>query len=199
MTETFTARLVIPSGPPEFRGLPKIPRLLDPVHDGSPAMVVTEKIDGTNGCVVVTPEGDVFAQSRNRFLTPKDDNFGFALWVHSVSEWLAETLGPGRHYGEWWGQGIQRGYNQNHKRFSLFNTSRWADVEFDDDVLGVVPVLASASDFSSQGVRDTLRRLGEHGSFASPGFMKPEGVVVFHARSNQLFKQLFESGPKGST
>ena len=34
-------------------------------------------------------------------------------------------LVPGRHFGEWWGSGIQRGYGLDEKTFSLFNAYRW--------------------------------------------------------------------------
>jgi hypothetical protein len=37
------------------------------------------------------------------------------------------TLGPGRHFGEWWGAGIQRRYGLTEKRFSLFNVTRWGE------------------------------------------------------------------------
>jgi len=96
---------------PEFRAWPKIKR--DPVW-----MRVTEKIDGTNGCIVVTAHG-VFAQSRKRLITPQQDNFGFAAWVQANEEALY-ALGPGYHYGEWYGLGIQRGYGLDHRRFALF-------------------------------------------------------------------------------
>lgn len=70
---------------------------------------MTEKIDGTNGQIVITPEGQVFAGSRNRYVEPGNDNYGFAQWVKSNEAALRDLLGPGRHYGEWWGAGIQRG------------------------------------------------------------------------------------------
>lgn len=40
--------------------------------------IITEKIDGTNASVLITDSGDVFAGSRNRFVYPNDDNYGFA-------------------------------------------------------------------------------------------------------------------------
>ena len=57
---------------------------------------------------------------------------------------LAEELGEGVHRGEWWGNGIQRGYGLQNgdKRFSLFNVHRWEGLEADSvPGLGVVPVL----------------------------------------------------------
>ena len=52
------------------------------------------------------------------------DNHGFARWVSENAEELLK-LGEGRHYGEWHGKGIQRGYGLEEKRFSLFNVTRW--------------------------------------------------------------------------
>ena len=100
----------------DFKEFPKMPRL-------SREIIVTEKIDGTNAQVAVAEldgysspgavwEGDglaIYAGSRTRWITPEADNFGFAAWVRDNAEELA-TLGPGNHFGEWWGRGIQRGY-----------------------------------------------------------------------------------------
>lgn len=70
----------------------KIPRL-------KRGCVITEKIDGTNAQVVVGEDGSVRAGSRKRWITPEDDNFGFAAWVRRNEEELRE-LGPGQHFGE---------------------------------------------------------------------------------------------------
>ena len=56
---------------PEFIPFPKIARL-------SRLAIVTEKIDGTNAQVTITEDGDIFAGSRSRWITPEDDNYGFA-------------------------------------------------------------------------------------------------------------------------
>ncbi len=101
----------------EFREFDKIPRLKRNV-------VITEKIDGTNACVVISPEGIISAQSRSQIITPDNDNYGFARWVEDNSEELAK-LGGGYHFGEWWGSGIQRRYGMDRKVFSLFNVGRW--------------------------------------------------------------------------
>lgn len=44
-----------------------------------------------------------------------------------------------------------------------------------------------------------LERLRSQGSVAAPGFMNPEGVVVFHAASRSLYKVTLERDhePKG--
>jgi hypothetical protein len=102
---------------PEFTPWPKIKRL-------NRDIVITEKIDGTNAAVVITETG-IFAQSRTRMLSPHNDNAGFFGWVMENKDILTSLLGPGTHFGEWWGKGIQRSYGLDHKRFSLFNTLRW--------------------------------------------------------------------------
>lgn len=104
-------------------------------------VIVTEKIDGTNAQILVNDTGDevVGVGSRTRWISPKDDNHGFAGWVQKNKEELLR-LGPGSHFGEWWGAGIQRTYGLKEKRFSLFNVSRW---EHDRPACcGVVPVLS---------------------------------------------------------
>lgn len=178
--------------PPPFVPFPKIARL-------SRDIVVTEKLDGTNASVLVTEEGAIFAGSRTRWLTAEADNFGFARWVAvNASELL--RLGPGHHFGEWWGSGIQRGYGltKGDKRFSLFNTAKWGDAALRPTCCGVVPVLYKGR-FETAAVEGALGDLRREGSQAAPGFMNPEGVVVFHAAGNLLLKKTLvrDEEPKG--
>lgn len=195
---------------PEFTPWPKIARL-------SRQIIITEKIDGTNASVfigklendqpipdkslgVFDHEGELhfmMAGSRTRWITPADDNYGFAGWAARNFNEL-KKLGPGNHFGEWWGQGIQRTYGLAEKRFSLFNVSRWND-ERRPSCCHVVPTLY-------QGIFDpiapdlTINRMRENGSVAAPGFMKPEGIVVYHAAANLCFKKTLEKDeePKGN-
>ena len=171
----------------DFEPYPKTPRL-------SGSVTVTEKIDGTNACVLIdslSPGSEfggalVRAASRKRLITPDDDNFGFATWVDQHAEELATELGPGRHYGEWWGRGIQRGYGINDRRFSVFSpgfyglSTEWG--------LNSVPVLAYLPFLDMYDVDAILGQLVEHGSRAAPGWMKPEGVIVSHAPSRHRYK-----------
>ena len=178
----------------EFKAWPKIARL-------NRGMVITEKIDGTNAAIIVTDDLQVGAQSRNRLITPEDDNFGFATWVAQHGESLAALLGPGRHFGEWWGSGIQRGYGliKGEKRFSLFNVGRYADVDTTEvPGLGLVPVLYEG-EFRTDIVNNVIAIQRFDGSAAAPGFMSPEGVVVFHVASQTAFKVTAENdeSPKG--
>jgi hypothetical protein len=173
-----------------FVPFPKIPRLRRNI-------VITEKIDGTNASILVPEDGGpLLAGSRNRWITPEDDNYGFARWVKENEATLREGLGFGHHFGEWWGSGIQRRYGLTEKRFSLFNTGRWHGKV--PELCHIVPVLY-AGPWSQEAIDDTLEKLRTGGSVAAPGFMKPEGVVIYHAASQSLWKVTLEKDdePKG--
>jgi hypothetical protein len=165
---------------PIFVPFPKIPRL-------SRDIVITEKIDGTCGVVWVDGDGGVWAGSKNRWITPADDNHGFAAWVEEHSAEFAD-FGPGVWHGEWWGAGIQRRYGMKEKHFSLFNTSRWSDPAVRPACCDVVPVLYTG-DFNTFLIQAVLVTLEEGGSMAAPGFMDPEGIVIFHTAGNLCFKK----------
>jgi len=188
----------------EFIKFPKMARL-------SREMIITEKIDGTNAQVLITDDGQIFVGSRNRWITPDADNYGFARWVYENKSDILK-LGVGRHFGEWWGNGIQRGYGlpSGDKRFSLFNVSRWAlygtepkqiptsdpRIEKYQDVLpecvGLVPIL-HRGEFDTVKVNEVLNDLKTNGSHAVKGFMNPEGIVVFHVAGNVGFKKTIEN------
>lgn len=201
----------------EFVKFPKMARL-------SREVIISEKIDGTNaqvfikvlegaddpGALVCKDGLAMYAGSRTRWITPTNDNFGFAKWVVDHADDLF-LLGPGRHFGEWWGSGIQRGYGlaKGERRWSLFNTVRWclhgsaperiamADprIEKWQDVLpaccGLVPVLYRGI-FDTLIADEMLADLRGLGSKAAPGFMNPEGIVVFHTAANVGFKKTIE-------
>lgn len=173
----------------DFKSFPKIPRFMR-------EMIITEKIDGTNAQIFITEAGDVFPGSRNRWLTLDNDNFGFARWVATNHEEIIK-LGPGHHYGEWWGVGIQRGYELSERRFSLFNVHKWSDDTLRPKCCHVVPVLLRwpIPDYSE--IERTFNALKLHGSFAAPGYMKPEGIVVYHSAGNHLYKMTYEHDMEG--
>lgn len=194
-------------------------------------ITITEKIDGTNAAVGIFDPGEydhdfpkanfthtatgsywVYAQSRSRIITPDKDNFGFARWVWDNAGALASTLGPGLHFGEWWGSGIQRNYGLSERRFSLFNTKRWhnewSNWENWPEGLYVVPVLYEGpfdTNFSFEYYKNhypeelawpawiqALSELEIKGSKAAPGFMNPEGIVIYHHAANEMFKVTLE-------
>lgn len=181
---------------------------------------VTEKLDGTNGAILIEHESQVpeefrdqallktnaiqptylFAQSRNRMLSLEQDNHGFARWVYDNAEALAKELGEGRHFGEWVGKGVnKRHYNLDQKVFALFNTHRWAGLNALDGRLRCVPVLADNQYLGEPGevFADILEGLKVGGSHFSPGFMDPEGIVMRHGPSGTLFKKTFDYDEKG--
>ncbi|MES2697220.1 MAG: hypothetical protein V4773_27390 [Verrucomicrobiota bacterium] len=104
-----------------------------------------------------------------------------------------------------------RGYGltKGEKRWSLFNVSRWAlpgtepkQIPTEDprvfktqEVLpaccGLVPVLWRGM-FDQAPISKLLGDLRTRGSAASPGFMKPEGIIVFHVEGNVGFKKTLE-------
>lgn len=185
-------------------------------------IIVTEKIDGTNAqiyiealegfestdpnCIYQSGGLALFAGSRTRWITPANDNYGFAGWALRNAEELLE-LGPGRHFGEWWGNGIQRKYGLSDKRFSLFNVQRWClageipitteplnpkDEPKTQQVLpsccGLVPVLYRGT-MNETRILEALHDLAGNGSKAAPGFMNPEGIVIYHTASGVGFKK----------
>jgi len=177
----------------EFIGFPKVPRF-------SRTITITEKIDGTNGQICITEEGEMFVGSRNRWITPAQDNHGFARWCHEHKDELMK-LGVGRHYGEWWGSGIQRGYGlkAGEKRFSLFNVSKWRTAEPVGEVweneqeivpacCSVVPILYRGP-FDMDAIHAHIKWLERNGSLASPGFMQPEGIMIYHEAGRHLYKK----------
>ena len=169
----------------KFKEFPKMPRF-------SREIVITEKIDGTNASITITEDGQFLTGSRTRFITPEDDNFGFAKWANDNKEELL-NLGVGTHFGEGWGSGIQRGYGleKGLKRFSLFNTSRWNDIDVRPTCCHVVPELYRG-EFITSAIENALNNLKQFGSVASAGFMKPEGIVIFHTAGNFGFKKTIE-------
>lgn len=194
----------------EFLEFPKMARLRR-------ECIVTEKIDGTNAQVCIGPNGEFRVGSRTGWITPERDNHGFAAWAYAHKDELLQ-LGPGRHFGEWWGGKIQRTYGlaPDDKRFSLFNVQRWAlhgtepqviptadpRVVKVQDVLpaccGLVPVLYRGL-YADGVVEAALEELRREGSRAVPGFMRPEGVVCYHVAGNVGFKVTLEKDeePKG--
>jgi|SRR6185436_7882699 len=194
-----------------FEAWPKIPRW------ANDTVTVTEKIDGTNAAVIILPyqidhepliqdgyakvyaseddpdaKGFTFAtQSRKRFIKPgkETDNAGFAQWAWDNAIALIQLLGYGKHYGEWWGRGIQRGYDQEGKRFSLFRPWRYEHLALTDEVpgLGVVPTLYTGG-WDGLTVSEEIDKLEKQGSKAAPGFMLPEGVIIQSALAQSTYK-----------
>ena len=155
----------------EFKAWEKIGR------DSPFKVTITEKIDGTNACIVIQDGEIVGVQSRKRFITPDDDNCGFAKWVKENEDDL-KGLGDGYHYGEWAGLGIQKNpHNLEKKEFFLFNTFRWNSLNPNRPrCCSVVPILYEGI-IDSETVNTLLKELKEDGEFSGE---IPEGVVVYY-------------------
>lgn len=200
----------------EFQPWPKTPRLFRDI-------VITEKIDGANSAVIIERVEDtsdregvivfqevddilyaVGAQSRNRLIFPgkTTDNHGFAQFVEENAKKLVELLGEGRHFGEWWGKGIQGRYHAQFKGFALFNTEKhdglytwFRDTSIGDVLVEAMPVLYKGP-YSEQKIREVLSELNTNGSVVSP-FGPAEGIVVFHTQSRKVYKVTLDNNDKG--
>ena len=200
-----------------FRKWDKIPRLSNEKFHFS------EKIDGTNACVIIIPNSDerldpnvepitevevdfdkhgctyvrVFAQSRSRLIYPNEggeikgrDNYGFAQWVSKNAQQLVEELKRGYHYGEWFGLGINRGYDLDENRFALFNPYSQSEICMNVPQLGSFDGLA-------EGVGQCTDQLS-HGSYISPTLGYPaEGMVVYAEKARLYWKIIFEGQKHG--
>lgn len=126
-----------------FGSIPQFKSVIKSVNDYSkinqlPLPVLTfhgsVKLHGTNGCVGFNCKtGKVeLVQSRERVITPEDDNYGFAHFIYSDKEVqgvfkdlcsLYPTAKQVYFYGEWCGKGIQSGValsQLNQKIFVIF-------------------------------------------------------------------------------
>lgn len=190
----------------EFEKFPKIARY------AKEAVTITEKIDGTNAALLIEG-GALQAASRSRLITPDDDNHGFARWAYENTDELVELLGEGRHFGEWWGHGIQRGYGLKNKFFSLFNTYRFRDLAAEypaglwigDHGLGVVPVLADEVPlFMLDEVLASVElELEVGGSHAAPNALSEhgipaEGLMIYFHELRTYLKAPFGKAPKST-
>jgi hypothetical protein len=177
-----------------FLAWPKIPRLENEIFH------LTEKIDGTNAAIIIKSKNSleqgvfshtpielsndygIWAQSRTRLIYPTDDNYGFAKWVADNHETLIQDLGEGYHFGEWWGKGINRNYGLTERKFSLFNPTKQSSI------CDNVPELGLSNSYPEACISDAVNLLIEKGSVASPGFMNPEGVIVYAEKAKSYWK-----------
>ena len=199
---------------PEFVSFPKIPRL------SKETITVTEKIHGTNAQIAILPleedglrnvvppaclsvkmlqddEGrfvsyGMFAGSRNRWLSLDFDNYNFAKWVskHQDDLW---KLGPGRHYGEFFGSGVQKtsyGRTDGERDFALFNVQRWGEHNPNTPKCClVVPTLYTGLN-NPKVIDECMVDLFNNGSKLGGGWA--EGVIVYYHLTRQYYKRTFE-------
>lgn len=183
----------------EFKAFTKIERI------GKVFMRITQKIHGTNAQVSIIPTMDDLANphvftvgdkfyhllvgSRTRWITPEDDNYGFAKFVYANAIEFIEKLGPGVHFGEWAGPGINSGEGLTEKTFVLFDYWKFPEGRPLPPQTKAVPVLYEGPIDASK-IDEVMADLKANGSKLSPGFMRPEGVVVQIA--GERYKKVFE-------
>lgn len=177
----------------EFKSFPEIKKL------GSTEFSVTQKIHGTNAQVMIYPkkmernvdagngqgyteivetgEMELLVGSRTRWIVPGDDNYGFAAFVYANKQEFIDKLGPGQHFGEWAGPGINSGEGLSQKTFILFDYWKFPSERPLPPQTATVPVLYSGS-FDLSQVEKCMEDLKTNGSRLVAGFMRSEGVVV---------------------
>ena len=89
----------------------------------------TVKLHGSNSSVVIGKD-EIRFQSRNKVITPENDNYGFARWASDI-DWrkvISNVNYDGDNeliilYGEWCGQGVQSGVaiSEMKTRFVIFS------------------------------------------------------------------------------
>ena len=170
----------------EFKAWEKIPRE-NPFN-----VTITEKMNGTNACIIIIDGEIVGVQSRTRMITPEDDNYGFAGWAERNAEDLT-NLGDGYHYGEWAGLGIKKNpHNLPEKQFFLFNTFRWnSEKPNRPECCNVVPIL-----FQGMLTPETIPELLIKLQLDAAENQTPEGVIAYHHACRKYTKHTIKS-PNG--
>jgi hypothetical protein len=166
---------------PEFKPWPKIPRIKENT------ITISEKIDGTNACLINENGSLIGCQSRNRMIKLGDDNMGFAFWADQNKDEIAK-LGDGYHYGEWAGPGIQKNpHKLEKKEFFLFNTFR--PKESLPSCINQVSTLY-VGPHSPEIIEETMESMWELSKIAG---YKPEGIVVYYHDTRNYSKKTFEN------
>ena len=171
----------------EFKAWSKITR------DNPLEVTITEKMDGTNACIIIEKNEIVGVQSRKRLITVKYDNYGFAKWVDDNKEDLL-SLGNGYHYGEWVGEGIHKNpHKLEGKHFYLFNSYRWnkegSGLPSCCDVVRILFV----GELTSNVIPKLLEALKDEGEKLGT---TPEGIIAYHHALRGYTKHTIKS-PNG--
>lgn len=146
---------------------------------GSNAQIVIEKIDALRPDTAFANDEfySVQAGSRNRWIYPGDDNYGFAAYVDANKHEIVEKLGIGQHFGEWAGPGINSGEGLEQKTFILFDWWKFPEERPLPLQMAVVPVLYDGV-IDLAKIEEVMTDLKTNGSKLVPGFLRPEGVVI---------------------
>lgn len=171
----------------EFKAFPSIERV------GKVWMSITQKIHGSNAQVYIYEEDGekkLLCGSRIRWITPESDNYGFAAHVYANKAEFIEKLGPGQHFGEWAGPGINSGEGLTEKTFVLFDFHKWPTERPLPPQTKVVPLLYKGA-LDLKAIEIAMEDLKINGSKLANGFMRPEGVVVNIA--GVRYKKVFDA------
>jgi len=164
----------------EFKEWPKMPRI------SKEKITVSEKMDGTNACIIIKDAKIIGIQSRKRFITCIDDNYGFANWVWENAPEII-NLGDGHHFGEWVGLGIQKNpHNLDAKYFYIFNT--FMPIDSLPSCIRKVRVVYEGEIYEGvyKDCMDTILSMSE-----TEGY-KAEGIVSYNHLSRTRYKKTFE-------
>lgn len=105
------------------------------------------KLHGTNAGVRIKRNGEIFARSRTRTLTPDDDNYGFAKWVEENKDFFTKVRAnvnaaykqwgelPVIVFGEWCGSGIMKNVAISSVERKIFCVFAIQIGEDDDDAI----------------------------------------------------------------
>ncbi len=172
----------------DFKAFPKIERI------GKMSMQITQKIHGTNAQVFIYKDSEgnlqLLTGSRTRWITPESDNYGFAAHVYANKQEFIDKLGPGQHFGEWAGPGINSGEGLTEKTFVLFDWWKYPVERELPPKTVAVPVLYQG-EMSLAKLEEVMTDLKTTGSKLMPGFMRPEGVVV--SINGSRYKKVFDA------
>lgn len=180
-----------------FKAWPKTTRrkskctISEKLHGSNGALVFqVTQIEPTDGREVYILDFEMAVQTRNRIVTPQDDQTGIARWAEANRDTLEMDLlhvnrmlpepGTYYHYGEF----MTRGHKEPH--FYLFNTRRWTGVQFRTPTLKVVPVLYEGEYYEGV-IEECLEDLRQNGSRIHPG-IPAEGVVTYWSGNDNMFK-----------
>lgn len=159
-------------------------------------VVITEKIDGTNGLIEISPDGVRFG-SRNCYLNEHKDNYGFFNFFSQFENRIMESFSPEYDglvhiYGEWFGAGIQRTYGLKEKYFMPFSPY-WANTLIEVGVPNIVPPYQFyAGKMDSVREEMAFQTLKEEGSQLVPGWKRPEGIIIHYLDNNLKIKRTLD-------
>lgn len=163
---------------------------------------IAEKLHGTSAQVHVQKQLDgtlkALAGKRTSYVGTTG-HFGFGEFVANNGQALCDSLGEGRHYGEWVGPGVNGQYGLTEKVFVLFNHRYHLPKKLAGKLpnrVDVVPVLYDGP-YTPTIIGETMDNLKASGSVFAPGFMKPEGVVLFFPQFNTMQKKVFKPEETG--